>query len=356
MRRRVALACLAAAAAAATSPAAAASSPSARILDYLHARGEALHLHASAVPQPLKVTYIDWRNVDWSAPQQNIVQIADAGFNVAILGFYLDSGPTDMAQAWASVTPAQQNSTIAYAHAQGCVVLVSAGGATEEPYNMDPASYGSAVAAWAVNNSLDGVDFDLENLAPGFTYNGQPAATVINWIVTANAAARGVLGPARLVSHAPQAPYFGAIGGGAGSNPWTAASGGYSAVWAQAAKGGIDFFNMQFYNQGPTCYTSTESLFVASNANASCPSFPGTSVSEIAAYGVPLSVQVIGKPLEVNDAGTGWMSAAALAAALAQARASLGFNTGVMSWSWNAAGNASAIWLATLYPGAGARV
>jgi hypothetical protein len=68
--RLLAAAGLAVAAAAAACPPGAESTPGAAILAYLHGRGEALDI---ATPQPLKVTYIDWRNVNWDQPQVRVV-------------------------------------------------------------------------------------------------------------------------------------------------------------------------------------------------------------------------------------------------------------------------------------------
>jgi hypothetical protein len=53
----------------------------------------------------------------------------------------------------------------------------------------------------------------------------------IAWLVDATTAARAALGPSAVITHAPQAPYFGRIGS-AQPNPWTLTSGGYSAVYA----------------------------------------------------------------------------------------------------------------------------
>ena len=47
------------------------------------------------------------------------------------------------------------------------------------------------------------------------------------------------------------------------------------------------------------------------------PEFPGTSVSEIASYGVPQSKLVVGKVTRAVDAGNGFMSAFALGACFA---------------------------------------
>lgn len=117
---------------------------------------------------------------------------------------------------------------------------------------------------------------------------------------------------------------------------------GYSAVYAGAPT--ISWFNVQFYNQGGQCYTSYASLFLAANSQESCPTFPGTSVSEIAAYGVPLNkivctlsflrcihelfiyfIQVVGKYLLTSDASNGFVSASALAGYFLQAYQSLGW-------------------------------
>jgi hypothetical protein len=56
-------------------------------------------------------------------------------------------------------------------------------------------------------------------------------------------------------------------------------------VYAGAAAA-IDFFLVQFYNQGPSCYTTYNGLFLNSLDGGACPNFPGTSVAEIARYGL----------------------------------------------------------------------
>ena len=107
---------------------------------------------------------------------------------------------------------------------------------------------------------------------------------------------------------------------------------------------------VQFYNQGATCYTSYTSLFVASNGDGSCPSFPGTSVAEIASYGVPLASIVVGKPLLSADAGTGYVTGSSLGAMVATAGGAggIGWSAGVMIWAWDDV--AAPAWVATLTP------
>jgi chitinase len=305
-----------------------------RLAAYLRSVGSV----PSSPPAPIIATYIDWRDVNWVHVEQTILAALDGGFNVIILAFQLATGPTDMLLGWVGVDPTIRNATLATVHAKGAVLLLSAGGASEEPYRLDPAVYGAAVGAEVLAAGLDGVDFDLENLAPGFNFGG---VDMVDWIVAANAAARKAIGPARLITHAPQGPYF--------KNDWTAPSGGYSDVWKKAGAGAIDWLHVQFYNQGDACYSTYASAFVASaGANASGCVFPGTSVSEIVATGVPLGALVLGKPLLADDADTGFTPAADLAAWVARAQAELGWAAGVMCWSWEA--TAGPVWVKTIYP------
>lgn len=63
----------------------------------------------------------------------------------------------------------------------------------------------------------------------------------------------------------------------------------------------IDFYNVQFYNQGDTKYNSYDELFLKATGF-----FSGTSVREIIARGVPSNKIVIGKPsaqIDVMNSG-----------------------------------------------------
>jgi hypothetical protein len=226
-------------AAALLSRAAARLPPGERILSYLHARGEALHITA---PRPVVATYIDYRDINWQHVDQTVLAAVKGGFNAVILAFDLTTGPTDMLEGWAQLDATVRNATLATAHAAGAVILLSAGGASEEPYaRVSGAAYGAAVGATVNALGLDGADFDLENVAPGFNFAPLMGAELVDWLVNATVAARGAMGADALLTHAPQAPYFGPIGD---SGAWVGASGGYTAVWA-AANASIDFFNVQ---------------------------------------------------------------------------------------------------------------
>jgi hypothetical protein len=90
---------------------------------------------------------------------------------------------------------------------------------SEEPFGANATAYGFNAASFAVAHNLDGVDFDLENLAPNCESGGMTGDQVVAWMVQATTAARAVLGSSGVISHAPQAPYFGAVGGSGWAGP-----------------------------------------------------------------------------------------------------------------------------------------
>ena len=309
-----------------------------RILSYLHSLGEADTVIA---PSPVVAVYIDSRDVDWSAPGKTIMAAADAGATMIVLSFYITGGATDVALAWAGAGDAARSEAIAYAHARGAVVLVAAGGSTDAPYAiMSGAAYGGAVATWAVANGLDGVVLNLENIQAGFKYAPLSYAKTLNWIIDASRAARAQLCSMRLLLHAPQAPYFGALGS-ATPNPWPGSGGGYSAVWAASGDTIIDGFFVLYYNSGTgvgvaaACYSTADGIFTQSASD--CPAWPGTAIAEIASYGVPAARLIVGKPLLLDDASDGYVAPATLGAWLrAEAVAPLPWSAGYAFWQWSA--------------------
>jgi chitinase len=289
---------------------------------------------------PIKALYIDWRNIDWNGPQNTVLAVSNAGYNVVILAFYLSgSGAADMALSWQGLTTAVKQSTIQQIHSKGGVVLVSFGGSTDDPFGKDPVALGKQVGEWAKNNYLDGVDFDIENLAPGFRGGSLSDTATVNWLANITTATKAAMGSGAVISHAPQAPYFGPVNG----NSWTGKTGGYTSVY-QRAGNDITFFNVQFYNQGASCYTDYNGLF-----SSSCSVFPSTSVGEIAKAGIPLSKIVVGKYVTTADASNGWVAPGTLHTFFQQAQSQLGWHAGVMGWQWGDAGTCSS-WIKAIYP------
>lgn len=291
---------------------------------------------------PKKIIYIDI-DIDWNDPSQTVKAAIDSGFNVIIFAFYLVSGPTDMAVAWQSLTQIVQKDTVDYAHKNNAVLLVSAGGATEAPYELSPDVFATSVCKFVTDNNLDGVDFDLENISPGFV-NTYPSGTVniTEWISSLSMNSRRILGDSKLITHAPQSPYFGKIG-----DPlmWPGITGGYSSIYNNDKN--IDWFNIQYYNQGASAYDTYKTLFLESGGD-----FPGTSVSEITNYGIPLDKIVVGKPLlksDIDPRNSGYVDPLQLNNYFNTAKDDLKWNTGIMYWQWHANGEPARI-IHIVYP------
>lgn len=92
----------------------------------------------------------------------------------------------------------------------------------------------------------------------------------------------------------------------------------------------IQFYNVQFYNQGSTPYNTSGSLFNASGGWAA-----GTSVNEIIARGVSGSKIVVGKPATTAGGGAGFMSASSIGDALVANYKFNGWMAGVMFWQYS---------------------
>jgi len=261
---------------------------------------------------------------------------------VVNLAFFTTDGPRDMAVEWSRLNQTVQQTVMSQIQQEGGMVFISAGGAFDVPYlKMEGSAYGTMAANFAVKNNLNGVDFDLENLQRGFKFQGLNDTQVIAWLVDATVSASQVLQKAHLagligvphVTHTPQAPYFGRVGNpSAGDNPWTGPSGGYTTIYNKA-KDHISWFNVQFYNQGPNCYASYQSLFVESNVSNNCPDFPGTSVQEISKYGVDMNKIVVGKYV-CGQGANGYVTPSDMCHDRVEAGQALGWSTGIMIWEW----------------------
>lgn len=92
----------------------------------------------------------------------------------------------------------------------------------------------------------------------------------------------------------------------------------------------IQFYNVQFYNQGSTPYNTSAGLFNSSGGWAA-----GTSVNEIIAKGVIGSKIVVGKPATAADGGAGYMSGGSIGDALVANYRFNGWMAGVMFWQYS---------------------
>ncbi|KIK62368.1 carbohydrate-binding module family 5 protein [Collybiopsis luxurians FD-317 M1] len=250
-------------------------------------------------------------------------------FNIAFLTTY----NADNYGYWVQMTAAERAAVKAEYAAAGIKLCVAAFGATEEPTNagLDPVSLANSVAAAVIQYDLDGVDIDYEDFDSFNRKDGSAEA----WLISFTTQLRKTLPVGQyIVTHAPVAPWFiSELYNGKG----------YTYVDQQVGDL-IDWYNVQFYNQGATEYTTCTGLLTQSSST-----WPKSSVFEIAARGVPLDKIVIGKPAAANNANNGLMSTSLLASCAAQA-VSMGWNAGIMAWQYP---DASSAWIQAVRAGMG---
>lgn len=134
---------------------------------------------------------------------------------------------------------------------KGIRLLVSAFGATEQPdtQGADPLQCANDLADYVIKNHLDGADIDYEDSGSFVHGTGE------EWLIKFTKQLRKRL-PDRLITHAPQAPYF---------EESTYKNGAYMTIHREVGDL-IDFYNVQFYNQGlKRTYDSYYSLFVSTD-------------------------------------------------------------------------------------------
>uniref|UniRef100_A0A7S1NGW1 GH18 domain-containing protein n=1 Tax=Eutreptiella gymnastica TaxID=73025 RepID=A0A7S1NGW1_9EUGL len=265
-----------------------------------------------------RVVYIGWVLSSWTDLIADLRTLLEAGYTYINLAFWLPDWDADAVGVWKAMSTTQKQASLNLVHSYGAQLLVSCGGATMDleavMLKMTGTEFGQACAQFALDHSLDGVDFDLE------THAGNSApfrdGSLIAWAVDATRTARALLGHDRFISHAPQAPYFGV---------WAGDRLGYVEIMRQAGDD-IDFLNVQYYNQGAGVYETYESTFLRSSSW-----WASTAVMELAGNGVALNKIVVGKCF-VGDCGDGYVSAATMAQWARRAASELGWHGGVMNW------------------------
>ena len=228
---------------------------------------------------PIRLAYISSIS-NWSSAAGLAASLGVPGYapphvyNYIVLTFWLySSGPADAALLWANPstyfgTTSSFGSTDSQIRASlksiyssnGIKLMVSAFGSTETPTSSgyNPVTCATQLASYVSTYGLDGVDIDWEDTAAFQSGTGEA------WLITFTTTLRQLL-PSAIITHAPQAPYF----GGTALYPKNA----YLAV-DQAVGSMIQFYNIQFYNQGSTPYNTANLLFNSSGGWA-----PKTSVN-----------------------------------------------------------------------------
>ncbi|KAL0953846.1 hypothetical protein HGRIS_005022 [Hohenbuehelia grisea] len=274
---------------------------------------QARDIVARATPAaPHFVIYSD----EWVSGQTRTPTAAQLkGFNVYILAFLLTEGAWDQAQFWTSLSASDRSSIKAEYAAAGIKLLVSVFGATDAPTSVraDPIGTANTMAAWVKQYNLDGIDVDYEDFNAINAGDGKAEA----WLTSFTKQLRVQLPQGQyILTHAPVAPWF---------SPNKFGGGAYLTVH-QNVGNLIDWYNVQFYNQGSSEYTTCAGLLTTSSST-----WPKSALFQIAASGVPLSKLVIGKPAVAGDASNGFVSTSTLASCLQQAK-NQGWNGGAMVW------------------------
>ncbi|KAJ6518858.1 glycoside hydrolase family 18 protein [Mycena sanguinolenta] len=254
--------------------------------------------------------------------------VADVtGFNVFLLSFLLIEGAWDKAEEWTTLSAADRATIKAQYAAAGIKVMVSAFGSDDVPTstNVDPIAMANTMGNWVIEFGLDGIDVDYEDFNAFDAGDGKAE----EWLISFTTQLRTILPQGQyIITHAPVAPWF-------SPNIW--GGGGYLRV-NEAVGSLIDWYNVQFYNQGVSEYTTCTGLLTASSST-----WPESALFQIGANGVPLSNLVIGKPAN-GDANSGFMDAATLATCVAQAK-NEGWTAGAMAWEWP---DAAASWISSV--------
>lgn len=229
------------------------------------------------VSYPVRFTYVN-KISNWWPPEKIATDLGVPGYanyhmyNFVAFAFWTyQHGPLDIALLWddpmkffgspnvfGSTKDQAQKAIKQKYNSEGIKLMVSAFGATEFPTTLkiDPIACAEKLGNYVLSNNLDGVDIDWED------NQAMEAGTGEQWLITFTQRLRAML-PNHIITHAPQAPYFCAE---------RYKNGAYVNIHQQVGHL-IDFYNVQFYNQGDNRYDTYETLFVTSGSN-----FPGTSV------------------------------------------------------------------------------
>jgi chitinase len=211
------------------------------------------------VSYPVRFAYIDYINVWWPATSIaaaiGVPGYAKAHtYNYIALAFWSEHGPLDIVNIWSKPTyffgsdsvfgttdeQIRTNLKKAY-NGAGIRVLATAFGANEVPTNSDPVKVAEKLGKFVLDYNLDGCDIDYED------NHGMEIGVAEAWLIAFTRKLRQML-PTHTITHAPQAPYF--------KNEYYP-KGGYYTIDREVGNL-IDFYNVQFYNQGDTRYNTYE--------------------------------------------------------------------------------------------------
>ena len=226
--------------------------------------------------------YIGWSmNYDTF---DNFIDIAQkCGITHIILEFIVCADPFnnltyfDTVKEWQNYSDVQKTTLITKMNKYGITLMVSFGGATSFPQQtggfkkvFDSKYSNSSILAnelvdWMYKNKVYGIDLDIENLPMG--WSDAENLKIVNYLgsLSQNIKNKGKeLGVYIVVSHAPQTPYY----NGPSNRQYYGGQWGYTYNKIEQLYGAyIDFYNLQYYNQG-NIYNDYKSLFIEDGPNS----------------------------------------------------------------------------------------
>ncbi|KAF9077607.1 glycoside hydrolase superfamily [Rhodocollybia butyracea] len=263
---------------------------------------------------PYFVVYTD-AGPDPAPPVEDI-----QGVNVVIMSFLLSTGAADMAHNWAIMGKDAQSAIKDKYKAAGIKLLVSAFGSTEKPTTSgtNPTELAQTMATWVKENQVDGIDIDWEDNDAMNKADGSAET----WLIEFTKELRNQLPQGQyILTHAPQAPWLST------GTQWN----GKAYVQVNQEVGSmIDWYNVQWYSQGPGEYETCDKLI-----NDSGSSNPNSALFQVVEHGFDVQKLVIGKPATDTSATNGYIDPATLAGCLPQA-IQKGWSAGIMVWEYQA--------------------
>lgn len=174
--------------------------------------------------------------------------------------------------AWTEFSASQRDSIINSMNSKNMKLLLSFGGAStfkdvgaqsifSSPTYSDPSILAQELTNHCVNYRYHGIDLDIEHFPTTTTYNDTDKLAIYFGQLSQyiKQKSSSILGYPVIVSHAPQSPYF--------NGPSDSSLSLYGYIYSRIEKMYgmyIDFYNIQYYNQGSN-YTDYYSIFTNDN-------------------------------------------------------------------------------------------
>ena len=176
-------------------------------------------------------------------------KIVNAGFNVIILSFYILSGPADWTITWKQLSNDEKGRIKSYLAKNNVLLLASWGGSTGGGSGPNKCDWTWVVSMLNRSENMkdlqyDGIDLDFEWITQ--TGPNQGCMAVINTIYNTVESQYG--GSDFIFTSAPQTPYF--------SSNWALDYFSLEKTYPTM----FDWYNIQFYNNGETDMTITQTI------------------------------------------------------------------------------------------------